>query len=120
VVAPRTTAAKARRRASSASIPTSESAERGIGQKGRLGVRPPRQKGRSHVTLGEVIDESFLRRYRELLDAEDKAFDELEHAYEDGDRVHFEQDLSEWQHAINRKLSYLQKCGVHLNVTVSV
>jgi hypothetical protein len=34
----------------------------------------------------DVIDEGFFRRYRELLDAEDAAFDELEHAYEDGDR----------------------------------
>jgi hypothetical protein len=72
------------------------------------------------VTLAEVIDENFLRRYRQLLDAEDEAFDELEHAYEDGDRAHFEQDLAAWKEAINRKLSYLQKCGVHLNVSVTV
>ena len=45
--------------------------------------------------MGEagVIDEGFFRRYRELLDAEDAAFDELEHAYEEGDRAHYEQDL---------------------------
>jgi hypothetical protein len=73
-----------------------------------------------HVTLAEVIDDHFLRRYRELLDAEDKAFDELEHAYEDGDRVHFEQNLAAWKDAINRKLSYLQKCGVQVSVSVSV
>jgi len=72
------------------------------------------------VTLAEVIDENFLRRYRELLDAEDEAFDELEHAYEDGDRAHFEQDLAAWKEAINRKLSYLQRCGVQLNVSVTV
>ncbi len=36
-----------------------------------------------------VVDEGFMRRYRQLLDAEDTAFDELEHAYEDGDRAHF-------------------------------
>ena len=72
------------------------------------------------MTLAEVIDDNFLRRYRELLDAEDEAFDELEHAYEDGDRAHFEQDLSAWKDAINRKLSYLQRCGVHLNVSVTV
>ena len=35
----------------------------------------------------EVLDEGFFRRYRELLDAEDVAFDELEHAYEEGDRT---------------------------------
>ncbi len=40
-----------------------------------------------------MVDEGFLRRYRELLDAEDAAFDELEHAIEDGDRAHFEADL---------------------------
>ena len=33
------------------------------------------------------LDEGFFRRYRELLDAEDAAFDELEHAYEEGDRA---------------------------------
>ena len=72
------------------------------------------------MTLGEVIDDNFLRKYRELLDAEDAAFDELEHAYEDGDRAHFEQDLAAWKDAINRKLTYLQRCGVGLNVTVAV
>src|SRR5262245_52530399 len=45
------------------------------------------------------VDDHFFRRYRELLDAEDSAFDELEHAYEDGDRVHFEHDLAEWRQA---------------------
>jgi len=70
------------------------------------------------VTLAEVIDDNFLRRYRELLDAEDAAFDELEHAYEDGDREHFEQDLRAWKDAINRKLSYLQRVGVQVTVTV--
>ena len=33
------------------------------------------------------VDDHFFRRYRTLLDAEDAAFDELEHAYEDGDRA---------------------------------
>ena len=70
------------------------------------------------MTLAEVIDEHFLVRYRELLDAEDAAFDELEHAYEDGDREHFDKDLAEWKEAINRKLSFLQRCGVQLSVTV--
>jgi hypothetical protein len=41
-----------------------------------------------------TIDEGFIRRYRELLDAEDEAFDELEHAYEDGERARFEHDPS--------------------------
>ena len=44
-----------------------------------------------------VVDEGFLRRYRELLDAEDAAFDELEHAVEDGDRAHYEIDLDAWK-----------------------
>ena len=42
------------------------------------------------MTLAEVIDDHFLIRYRALLDAEDEAFDELEHAFEDGDRAHFD------------------------------
>jgi hypothetical protein len=64
------------------------------------------------VTLAEVIDDHFLIRYRALLDAEDKAFDELEHAFEDGDRVHFESDLAAWRAAIERKLKYLHRLGV--------
>jgi CHASE3 domain sensor protein len=72
------------------------------------------------VTLAEVIDDHFLRRYRELLDAEDAAFDELEHAYEDGDREHFEVDLEAWKRAINRKLEFLQRCGVQVQVSLSV
>jgi len=71
------------------------------------------------VTLAEVIDDHFLIRYRALLDAEDKAFDELEHAFEDGDRVHFEQDLTEWRAAIQRKLDYLHRLGVVLPPVVS-
>ena len=72
------------------------------------------------MTLAEVIDDHFLTRYRQMLDAEDAAFDELEHAYEDGDRAHFETDLERWKSAINRKLEYLQRCGVQLSVTLSV
>ena len=72
-----------------------------------------RQKG-ENVTLAEVIDDHFLRRYRELLDAEDAAFDDLEHAYEDGDRAHFETDLEAWQSAIERKLAYLRRLGVSI------
>ena len=64
------------------------------------------------MTLAEVIDEHFLRRYRELLDAEDAAFDELEHAYEDGDRAHFDADLATWRSAIERKLAYLRRRGL--------
>jgi hypothetical protein len=72
------------------------------------------------VTLAEVIDDHFLIRYRSLLDAEDKAFDELEHAFEDGDRAHFEQDLCEWRAAIQRKLDYLHRLGVVLPPAVAI
>ncbi len=68
------------------------------------------------MTLSEVIDEHFLTKYRSLLDAEDAAFDELEHAYEEGDRAHFEQDLKAWQEAIQKKLAYLQRLGVEIEV----
>ena len=61
------------------------------------------------MALTEVIDDHVLQRYRELLDAEDCAFDELEHAFEDGDRAHFEADLAAWQAACERKLSYLRQ-----------
>lgn len=66
------------------------------------------------MTLAEVIDEHFLSKYRLLLDAEDAAFDELEHAYEEGDRAHFEADLAAWENAIQRKLAYLERRGVEL------
>ena len=72
------------------------------------------------MTLAEVIDDHFLARYRALLDAEDAAFDELEHAFEDGDRAHFEADLAAWREAIERKLAYLQRLGVELNAPAPV
>lgn len=67
------------------------------------------------MTLAQVIDEHFLSRYRALLDAEDAAFDELEHAYEDGDRAHFEADLDAWRNAICRKFEYLRRHGVEVS-----
>ena len=66
----------------------------------------------SALALTEVIDDHVLQRYRELLDAEDAAFDELEHAFEDGDRAHFEADLASWQAAVERKLTYLRRLGL--------
>ena len=72
------------------------------------------------MTLAEVIDDHFLRRYRELLDAEDAAFDDLEHAYEDGDRAKFEVDLAAWQDAIERKDAYLRRLGVTIAEPASV
>jgi hypothetical protein len=56
-----------------------------------------------------VVDEGFLRRYRELLDAEDTAFDELEHAVEDGDRVRFEVDLDAWKLTVDRRIAFLER-----------
>ena len=69
------------------------------------------------MTLAEVIDEHFLARYRALLDAEDAAFDELEHCYEDGDREHWDADLQAWQSAIARRFAYLSRCQVDLDLT---
>ena len=64
--------------------------------------------------LSDVVDDQFLARYRALLDAEDEAFDELEHACEDGDRVRFDADLAAWREAVQRKLMYLHRLGVVL------
>ena len=61
------------------------------------------------MALEEVVDEHFLNRYRALLDAEDAAFDELEHAYEDGDREHFLADLREWERCVERRLAFLTR-----------
>jgi hypothetical protein len=61
---------------------------------------------------GDVIDEGFLQRYRELLDAEDCAFDELEHAYEDGDRAHWDHDLALWRGVVERRLAFLERHGM--------
>ena len=62
--------------------------------------------------LEEVVTEGFLSRYRALLDAEDSAFDELEHAYEDGDREHFLADLATWSSTIQRRLAFLSRAGI--------
>ena len=72
----------------------------------------PREDKGAHVTLTGVIDDHVLQRYRALLDAEDAAFDQLAHAYEDGDRDHFEADMAAWQSAIDRRLAYLRQLGV--------
>lgn len=66
------------------------------------------------MTLAGVIDDHVLQRYRELLDSEDAAFDELEHAYEDGDRDHFEADLNHWEQAAQRRLAFLKRLGLEL------
>jgi hypothetical protein len=64
------------------------------------------------VQLCDVIDDGFLARYRALLDAEDEAFDELEHSFEDGNREHFDADLLAWRDAVERKLGYLHRMGL--------
>lgn len=61
---------------------------------------------------GAVVDEGFLRRYRELLDAEDEAFDDLEHAYEDGNRAVFDSDIDQWRSSVARRLTFLERHGV--------
>ena len=71
------------------------------------------------MTLSEVIDDQFLSKYRALLDAEDAAFDELEHTFEDGDRQQFDQDLTAWRTAVERKLGYLHRLGVVLPPTIT-
>ena len=60
---------------------------------------------------GGSVDDQFFRRYRALLDAEDCAFDELEHAYEDGDRAAFETDLAAWRTAATRRETFLEVNG---------
>jgi len=68
--------------------------------------------GRGFNGAGGNVDDHFFRRYRELLDAEDHAFDELEHAYEDGDRASFETDLVAWRSAILRRETFLTSHGL--------
>jgi hypothetical protein len=66
------------------------------------------------VRAREVFDDQALRRYRELIDEEDAAFDELEHAYEEGDRAHFEADLQAWREVLERKVAFLRRHGIEL------
>jgi hypothetical protein len=56
-----------------------------------------------------VVDDGFLRRYRELLDAEAAAFDELEHSYEDGNRARYERDLAHWRSIVERRTAFLER-----------
>ncbi len=71
------------------------------------------------LASGGAVDDHFFRRYRALLDAEDCAFDELEHAYEDGDRQAFEADLRMWRTAVTRRESFLEVNGLS-NITSMV
>ena len=72
------------------------------------------------MALEEVVNEHFLGRYRALLDAEDAAFDELEHAYEDGDREHFISDLSAWEDSVERRMAFLARIGVPMGAVGAV
>jgi hypothetical protein len=66
------------------------------------------------VALSGFMDDQVLQHYRALLDAEDGAFDALEHACEDGDRGHWEADVAAWQKALNKKIVFLQRLGVEM------
>ena len=68
------------------------------------------------MALEEVVNEHWLSRYRALLDAEDAAFDELEHAYEDGDREHFLADLAVWEDSVGRRQAFLARTGAQVTV----
>jgi hypothetical protein len=62
----------------------------------------------------QPIDDHFLLRYRELLDAEAAAFDEVEHACEDGDRSHFDEEIVVWQDSLAKKMSFLSSAGIDI------
>jgi hypothetical protein len=66
----------------------------------------------------QPISDHFLSKYRSLLDAEDLAFDELEHACEEGDRAHYDKDLIDWQAALEHKLAFLHNAGIEINLSV--
>lgn len=62
-----------------------------------------------------VINDHFFLKYRSLMDAEDRAFDELEHACEDGDGPHFDEEMVEWITALRAKLAFLERAGFALD-----
>jgi len=62
-----------------------------------------------------VINDHFFLRYRQLLDAEDQAFDELEHACEDGDGPHFDEEMVLWVTAVRAKLAFLERSGIEVS-----
>lgn len=69
--------------------------------------------------MPQPIDDHFLLRYRELLDAEDAAFDELEHACEDGDRPHFDEEMAVWRDTLARKAMFLDNAGLGIGQPVA-
>lgn len=64
--------------------------------------------------MHQPIDDHFLLRYRQLLDAEDAAFDEVEHACEEGNRSHFDAEMVVWQDTVAKKLSFLTNAGIEI------
>ena len=69
--------------------------------------------------MHQPIDDHFLSKYRALLDAEDLAFDELEHACEEGDRAQFDKDMVDWQNALEHKMHFLLNNGIEVRLPVS-
>ncbi len=69
--------------------------------------------------MPQRIDDHFLLKYRELLDAEDTAFHELEHACEDGDRPHFDEEMTLWQDTLARKVTFLSHAGIEVPLPVA-
>lgn len=69
--------------------------------------------------MPQPIDDHFLSKYRALLDAEDLAFDELEHACEEGDRTLFNKDMADWQSAIEHKMAFLASAGIEVKPPVA-
>ena len=69
--------------------------------------------------MHQPIDDHFLSRYRALLDAEDLAFDEMEHACEEGDRAQFDKDMVDWQQALERKMFFLQNAGIEVRIPIT-
>jgi len=59
-----------------------------------------------------VLSDHQMLKYRELLDGEDAAFDELEHACEDGDRGRFVEAMQGWQSSFEAKQEFLTRTGV--------
>ena len=66
------------------------------------------------MALSGLMDDQVLQHYRALLDAEDGAFDALEHACEDGDRRHWEADMAAWHQALNKKIVFLLRLGLEM------
>jgi hypothetical protein len=63
------------------------------------------------------IDDHLLVRYRALLDAEDEAFSEMEHDFEEGNAERFSRDREAWLRAVRERVAFLDACGL---VTFSV